>query len=76
MGATPKGGLRADARPGGKDLLGKNHEAASISEGQRKKAPKGNSECPWSLHIRSFWKTHFINPPEVHGQVVRLLIYG
>jgi hypothetical protein len=31
---------------------------------------------PWSLHIRSFWKTHFINPPEVHGQVVRLLIYG
>jgi hypothetical protein len=24
----------------------------------------------------TFWKTHFINPPEVHGQVVRLLIYG
>jgi hypothetical protein len=43
---------------------------------QRKKAPKGKSESPWSLHIRSFWKTHFINPPEVHGQVVRLLIYG
>ncbi len=30
MGA-PKGGLRADARPGSKDLLGKNHEAAPIS---------------------------------------------
>jgi hypothetical protein len=41
-----------------------------------KKAPKGNSESPWSPHIRSFWKTHFITPPEVHGQVVRLLIYG
>jgi len=31
MGAVPKGGLRSDARPGGKDLLCKNHEAASIS---------------------------------------------
>ena len=26
----PKGGLRPGSRPGGKDLLGKNHEAASI----------------------------------------------
>jgi len=31
IGATPKGGLRSDARPRGKDLLYKNHEAASIS---------------------------------------------
>jgi hypothetical protein len=31
MGAVPKGGRRSDARPGGKDLLCKNHEAASIS---------------------------------------------
>ena len=35
------------------------------------KAPKGISESPWSLHIGTFWKTHFINPPEVQGQVVR-----
>jgi hypothetical protein len=24
----------------------------------------------------SFWKIHFLNPPEVRGQVVRVLIYG
>jgi hypothetical protein len=30
----------------------------------------------WSLHIDSFWKIHFINPPEVRGQVLRLLAYG
>jgi len=41
-----------------------------------KKAPKGKSESPWSLHIRSFWKTHFINPPEEQGRVVRRLSYG
>ena len=29
--APPKGDLRLDARLGGKELLGKNHEAASIS---------------------------------------------
>jgi hypothetical protein len=34
------------------------------------KAPKGNSESPWGLHIRSSWKIHFINPPEVQDQVV------
>jgi hypothetical protein len=28
----------------------------------------------WSLYIGSFWTTHFINPPEVRGQVVRLYI--
>jgi hypothetical protein len=44
-------------------------------ERQRKKTPKGKSESPWSLHIGSFWKTHFINPPEVQGQVFRLLTY-
>jgi hypothetical protein len=31
---------------------------------EKKKAP-GIKEFPRSLHIRSFWKTHFINPPEV-----------
>jgi len=41
-----------------------------------KKAPNGKSESTWSLHIGSFWKIHFINPPEVQGQVVGLLIYG
>jgi hypothetical protein len=39
-------------------------------ERQRKKAPKGSSESPWSLHIRSFWKIHFINPPEAQTQVM------
>jgi len=29
-----------------------------------------------SLHIRSFWKIHFINPPEVQGQIVRAFFYG
>jgi hypothetical protein len=29
-----------------------------------KKAPKRISESPWSLHMRSFWKITFINPPE------------
>jgi len=42
----------------------------------KKQAPKGISESPWSLHIGIFWKTHFINPPEVQDQVVDLLIYG
>jgi hypothetical protein len=32
-----------------------------------KKAPKEKSESPWSLHIRSFWKIHSINPPEEQG---------
>jgi hypothetical protein len=40
-----------------------------------RKAPKGNSESLWSLHTGSFWKIHFINPPEVRGQVVRLVVY-
>jgi hypothetical protein len=44
MGATPKGGLRADARPGGKELLGKNHEAASISWARRAMEMR-NVEC-------------------------------
>jgi hypothetical protein len=43
---------------------------------QTRKAPKGKSESPWSLHIRSFWKTHFINPPEEQGQVVKLQIHA
>jgi len=37
---------------------------------ETKKAPAGISESLWSLHIRSFWKIHFINPPEVQDQVV------
>jgi len=47
-----------------------------IQEGQKKKAPKGYSKSPWSLHIGSFRKVHFINPPEVHGQVVGLVVQG
>jgi hypothetical protein len=41
-----------------------------------KQAPEGKSKSPWSLYIRYFWKTHFINPPEVRDQVVRLVFYG
>ena len=26
--------------------------------------------------MRSFWKIHFINPPEVQDQVIRLVVYG
>ena len=33
-------------------------------------------KSPRSLHIRSSWKIHFINPPEVQDQVVGFLIYG
>jgi hypothetical protein len=41
--APPKGGPRLGARPGGKDLLGKNHEAASISRPRRANRP--NPPC-------------------------------
>jgi hypothetical protein len=30
-----------------------------------KKTPKGISESSWSLHIGSFWETHFINPQKL-----------
>jgi hypothetical protein len=40
------------------------------------KAPKAKSKSPWSLHIGTFWKTHFINPPEEQGQVLRWVNYG
>jgi hypothetical protein len=49
--------------------------AAISTNAAEKKAPKGSFKSPWSLHIRSFWKTLFINPPEVQRHVVRLLIY-
>jgi hypothetical protein len=39
-------------------------------------APEGEIDTFWSLAMRSFWKTRFINPPEVGGQVVELLNYG
>jgi hypothetical protein len=42
----------------------------------KEKAPKGNYDSPWSLHIGTFWKIHFINPPEVHGRLFKMLIYG
>jgi hypothetical protein len=42
---------------------------------QKKKPPGGEGKFPWSLHIGAFWKIHFINPPEVQGQVVRLFFY-
>jgi hypothetical protein len=42
----------------------------NLSKGKIRKALKENSKSPWSLHIGSFWKVHFINPPEVRGQVV------
>jgi hypothetical protein len=42
-----------------------------IVQGRRKrKAPKGTSESPWSLHIKSLWKNHFINPPEEQRQII------
>ena len=47
----------------------------TILERQKGEAPKGKSESVWSLHMGSFRKIHFINPPEVEDQVVDLLIY-
>jgi hypothetical protein len=44
MGAVPKGGLRSDARPGGKDLLCRNHDAASISWAGRATKMR-NADC-------------------------------
>jgi hypothetical protein len=41
----------------------------------KRKAPKGTSEPPWSLHLRSFWKILFINPPEGQDPVVRVLTF-
>jgi len=39
----------------------------------RRERPQRDINSPWSLHIRSFWKTHFINPPEALGAgLVRL----
>jgi hypothetical protein len=37
-----------------------------------KKGSKGIQESPGAYHMGIFWKIHFINPPEVRGQVVRL----
>jgi hypothetical protein len=42
---------------------------------ENKKAPKRFSS-PWRFHIGSFWKIHFINPPEEQGQAVDLFSYG
>ena len=39
---------------------------------ENKKAPRV-IQNPQSLHFGSFWKTHFINPPNVKGQVITLL---
>ena len=61
--------------------------AQSIETNSRitKKGRFDNSKkerLPWrrkihrSLHIGSFWKIHFINPPEVQGEVVMLHIHG
>ncbi len=41
-----------------------------------RKGSKRILEPLWSLHIGIFWEIHFINLPEVQGQVVGLLIYG
>jgi hypothetical protein len=36
-----------------------------------KKGSKGMQESPGAYRMGIFWKIHFINPPEVRGQVVR-----
>jgi hypothetical protein len=46
--APPKGGPQFGARPGGKDLLGKNHEAASVSWTGRANHPNS----PWKVLSR------------------------
>jgi len=32
-------------------------------------------ETPWKLHNWSFWESHFINPPKMQGQVIRMAVY-
>jgi hypothetical protein len=39
-----------------------------FKEGREERLAR-ETESPWSLHIRSFWEIHFINPPEVQGRV-------
>jgi len=41
-----------------------------IQKRAKKKAPKGQPESPWSLHMRSFWKITFINSPEEQGKLL------
>ena len=48
------------------------YKKRTVQGSQRRKAPKGNSESPWSLHMRSFWKITFINPPESFLLILRL----
>jgi hypothetical protein len=46
-----------------------------IRKVKSRKPPKG-IEPPWRLHIGTFWKIHFIGPPEVQAQGVRLIRNG
>jgi hypothetical protein len=34
---------------------------------ENKKGSKGKLYIPWGLYIGIFWKTQFINPPQVRG---------
>jgi hypothetical protein len=44
----------------------------SISSGTKKKDSEEKYKSPWSLHMRSFWKITFINPPEEQGKLLLL----
>jgi hypothetical protein len=52
-------------------------EKRSIYQGQNQKRPQRDTKIPFGAYrMGIFRKIHFINPPEVQGQVVSLLIYG
>jgi len=48
-----------------------NYCFGSLFSGYKIKGSNGKTIALWSLHIGSFWKTHFVNPPKVGGQSVK-----
>ena len=52
--------------------MGATMKAAPYGCGFFTKPPKGQG-TPWRPYVKSFWKVHLINPPDVQGQVVRLI---
>jgi hypothetical protein len=65
MGAVPKGGLRSVARPGGKDLLCKKHDAASISWAGRATKMR-NADCGMRIEKEN----HKIRNPKLIGPML------
>jgi len=52
------------------DFILSTHTEKGKLNRREKKGSKGKLRIPWSLHMRSFWKIHFINPPEEQGKLL------